>query len=156
MNHTRFPKEDHLPDWALRDNKVTKGDRVDITHSECVSVVLVIQHAMRMRHIVNCGLSVRYNSFFHIISQKVCISKKLLTIRCVFWFFLQPSFLNVYHSGKNSARYDKNYSVNPLKPKRRPLYLKPQSVPRCKHFSSRYKKTTSWRYIGQHSLFVLR
>ena len=26
MNHTRFPKEDHLTDWARRDNKVTKGD----------------------------------------------------------------------------------------------------------------------------------
>ena len=30
-----------------------------------------------------------------------------------------------------------NFLVNiPLQPKRRPLYLKPQSVPRCKHFSS--------------------
>ena len=29
MNHTRFPKEDHLQDWALRDNKVKKGDRVE-------------------------------------------------------------------------------------------------------------------------------
>ena len=29
MNHTRFPEEDHLPDWARRDNKVTKGDRVE-------------------------------------------------------------------------------------------------------------------------------
>ena len=28
-------------------------------------------------------------------------------------------------------------SINPLKTKRRPLYLKPMSVPRCKHFSSR-------------------
>jgi len=27
VNHTRFPKEDHLPDWARRDNKDTKGDR---------------------------------------------------------------------------------------------------------------------------------
>ena len=27
--------------------------------------------------------------------------------------------------------------INPLKTERRPLYLKPQSVPRCKHFSSR-------------------
>jgi len=27
--------------------------------------------------------------------------------------------------------------INPLQKKRRPLYLKPQSVPRCKHFSSR-------------------
>ena len=25
VNHIRFPKEDHLPDWARRDNKVTKG-----------------------------------------------------------------------------------------------------------------------------------
>jgi len=29
VNHTRFPNEDHLPDWARRDNKVTKGDRVE-------------------------------------------------------------------------------------------------------------------------------
>ena len=28
-------------------------------------------------------------------------------------------------------------NVNPLNTKRRPLYLKTQSVPRCKHFSSR-------------------
>jgi hypothetical protein len=27
-------------------------------------------------------------------------------------------------------------TFNPLKMKRRPLYLKTQSVPRCKHFSS--------------------
>jgi len=40
VNHTRFPKEDHLPDWARRDNKVTKGDRVEVreeikTHPVC-------------------------------------------------------------------------------------------------------------------------
>jgi len=29
VNHTRFPKENHLPDRARRDNKVTKGDRVE-------------------------------------------------------------------------------------------------------------------------------
>ena len=28
VNHTRFPKEDHLPDWARRDYQVKKGDRV--------------------------------------------------------------------------------------------------------------------------------
>ena len=28
MNRTRFPKEDHLPEWARRDNKDKKGDRV--------------------------------------------------------------------------------------------------------------------------------
>ena len=30
VNHTRFPKDDHLPDWARRDNRVTKSDRVDL------------------------------------------------------------------------------------------------------------------------------
>jgi len=29
MNHTCFVKEDHLPDWSRRDNKTTKGDRVE-------------------------------------------------------------------------------------------------------------------------------
>ena len=26
VNHNRFPKEDHLPDWARRDNKFAKDD----------------------------------------------------------------------------------------------------------------------------------
>jgi len=25
VNHTRFPKADHLPEWARLDNKDTKG-----------------------------------------------------------------------------------------------------------------------------------
>jgi len=29
VNHTRFPKEDHLPDLARRDNEVKKSDRVE-------------------------------------------------------------------------------------------------------------------------------
>jgi len=28
VNHTRLPKEDHLPDCASRDNQVKTGDRV--------------------------------------------------------------------------------------------------------------------------------
>jgi len=39
VNHTRFLKEDHLPKWELRDNKVTKGDRVEEERMEAVSVV---------------------------------------------------------------------------------------------------------------------
>jgi len=30
VDQARFPKEDHLPDWARRDNKVTQGDSVDL------------------------------------------------------------------------------------------------------------------------------
>ena len=43
------------------------GKSVSITYSECVSVALGIQHAMRMRHIVMCGLS-GSTTFSHIIS----------------------------------------------------------------------------------------
>ena len=31
LNHARFPKEDHVPDCARRDNQVKQGDRVDIS-----------------------------------------------------------------------------------------------------------------------------
>jgi len=43
------------------------GKAISITYSECVSVALGIQHAMRMRHIVICDLP-RSTVFFHIIS----------------------------------------------------------------------------------------
>jgi hypothetical protein len=29
VDHTHFPKEDHLPDWVCQDKHVIKGDRVD-------------------------------------------------------------------------------------------------------------------------------
>jgi hypothetical protein len=29
VNHTRFPKEDHLPDWVCQDKHGNKGDRVN-------------------------------------------------------------------------------------------------------------------------------
>jgi len=47
-------------------NHCCRGKAVSVTYTECVSVALVIQHAMRMRHIVICGLSVS-TIFSHII-----------------------------------------------------------------------------------------
>jgi hypothetical protein len=44
----------------------------------------------------------------------------------------------LYVSGGNSTHHQERIQLfNALKTKRRPLYLKTQSVPRCKHFSSR-------------------
>ena len=47
------------------------------------------------------------------------------------------------------------FLFNPLKPMRKRLYLNPQSVPRCKHFSSRLQKPLSLCYKWHKSLFVL-
>ena len=61
-----------------------------ITYCECVFVALRIQHAMRMCHIVFCGLP-GSTLFFYIILQTTRFSKKnkLLSIKCVSWFSLQ-------------------------------------------------------------------
>ena len=50
-----------------------------ITYSECVSVALGTQHAMRMRHIVICGLS-HSTPFFQIyLIIDTIIEKKTVT-----------------------------------------------------------------------------
>jgi len=46
-------------------------------------------------------------------------------------------FFNIpFLTGKRACKCIYHY-INPLQTKRRPLYLKTQSLPRCKHFSSR-------------------
>jgi len=48
-------------------NYCSGGKAISITYYECVSVALGIQHAMRTRHIVICGLP-DSTTFFYIIS----------------------------------------------------------------------------------------
>jgi len=50
-------------------NNCCRGKVICITYYECVSEAIVIQHAMRMHHIVFSGLS-GSTTFFSIISQK--------------------------------------------------------------------------------------
>ena len=47
----------------------------NMTNSERLFVALGIQHAMRMRHSVICGLP-SFTKFFHIISKKTRFSEK--------------------------------------------------------------------------------
>jgi len=49
-------------------NHCCSGKAIGIAYPECVSVALVIQHEMRTRNIVICGL-IRSAEFFHNISQ---------------------------------------------------------------------------------------
>ena len=57
---------------------------ISITQPVCVCVALGIQHAMRMRHIVICGLPGSTIFFFQIISKTARFSKNLLNTKCVF------------------------------------------------------------------------
>jgi hypothetical protein len=59
-------------------NGTSRGRRkaLSITYSECVFVALGIQHAMRMRHIVNCALP-GSTIFFHKSHQRHDFRKKV-------------------------------------------------------------------------------
>jgi len=52
VNHTRFPKEDQLPYWARRDNKITKGDRVEKLGLNCNTAKLcILMLLLSLRHV---------------------------------------------------------------------------------------------------------
>ena len=86
-------------------NRCCSEKAVSITFSECMFVALGMQHAMRMRHIVICGLP-RSIKFFHFVSQ-FSGGGGLFNIKCGFRFSLQFLSEFFFHSKKNWARYNK-------------------------------------------------
>ena len=68
-------------------NHFCTGKAVGTTHSQCVFVALVIQHAVRVRHIVICDLT-GSTTFFSTLSLKnndfPQKKKRLLNIKYVF------------------------------------------------------------------------
>jgi hypothetical protein len=70
-------------------NHCCRGKAISITHSEHVSVVLVIQHAKRMRRIIWSSVACLVLPYFFTLSHKQHeFRKNILNIKCVFWFFL--------------------------------------------------------------------
>jgi hypothetical protein len=88
---------------ALRRARVTT---VAVEKHEFVSLVSVIQHATRMRHIIFTSVTCLAIPYFSTLSHKRhdFRKEKILNIKCVFTFY--TTFIgNISHSKLNSARY---------------------------------------------------
>ena len=83
------------------------GKAISITCSECVSVALVIQHALCTRHTAICSLP-SSAIFFHSVSQTAQFWKKKKYRMCVLIFYT-PFVWNIFHSKKNCQRYNHTF-----------------------------------------------
>jgi hypothetical protein len=81
-------------EWSIK--------RISITYSDSVFVALGIQHAVRMRSIVICGLS-GATIFFHFISQTTRLSKKVTELN--FFYFLYTFSLKYFSFREELSEY---------------------------------------------------
>jgi hypothetical protein len=68
--------------------QVCRGKAIRITHSECDSLALSMQHAMRMSHVVICGLP-GCTVFFTSFHKRQNLGKMLLSMNNMSWFSLK-------------------------------------------------------------------
>ena len=69
--------------FIIRIDHDARSPERQITYYECVFLALGMQHAILMRHIVTCGLTV-CTIFLRIVSETVqLLQKKLLNLKCV-------------------------------------------------------------------------
>ena len=64
-------------------NQCCSGKAISVTYSERVFTAFGNQNAMRMRHIVICGLPPLYNIFPHYLINGTIVDNKLQNTKCV-------------------------------------------------------------------------
>jgi hypothetical protein len=88
-------------------NHSCRGKTVNITHSECVSVALVIQHAKRMRRIVLSSVACLAVPYFYTLSHKRhdFRGKKVIEYKMCVLSSSTAFIWNTSRFKKNSTRY---------------------------------------------------
>jgi hypothetical protein len=72
---------------AARLHNYCRGKEIRITHSECIPVALVIQHAMRMRRVILLSVVCRAVPYFSTLSHKRHYVRKKVVEHNVFFMF---------------------------------------------------------------------
>ena len=67
-------------------NHCCSGKAIIVTYCESVFVALVVQHVLRVRHIVNCGLPTAHNFSHFLINDTISERKLIEHILCVLNF----------------------------------------------------------------------
>jgi hypothetical protein len=79
---------------------------MSITCSECVSVVLVIQHAQRMRRVISpCVTSLALLNFSTLSHYSTIFGKNVIEHKMCFLIFSTTFVGKISHSKKNSLKY---------------------------------------------------